>query len=78
MQELLVVCSFKNYSDTEFKLQFPFPEGTLSAQLNFPKSGLLRTKGQMSLMAHAKLCASISLLSGILAFHEPLVLVALQ
>jgi hypothetical protein len=56
MQELLVMCSFKNYSDTELQLQFPLPRGMLSVQLYFPRSGLLSTKGQMSLMAHAKLC----------------------
>lgn len=72
--ERLVMCSFKNYSDTEFKL----PEGTLSVRLYFPKSGLLRMKGQACLMAHAKLPAPISLLSQMVAFHEPLVLVAFQ
>lgn len=58
-----VVCSFKNYGDTEFELQFPFPEGTLSVQLYFPKAGLLHTKGQTSHMAHAKPSASVLLLS---------------
>lgn len=78
MQGLLVVCSFKNTVIQNSNFSFHFPKRTLSVQLYFPNSKLPSTKGQMAHTAHAKLAASISLLSRVLAFQEPLVLVALQ